>query len=244
MSPESVSFETVRTHHGIWRWKLEREASNKLVKSWQAVHDSDLHSEAKTALMNVAWSLAAFERSFHMMSSDAHRAEQARRDGVPAIMGLLTGPHERSLEYLLTMSLWMDLGEFLSAYRTVTDRFAHLKGPARRGHLPVTQGVVEAELSELQGRVVLALSTEPVAKLANRVLHEAWHPTGEDALRLEIHWKERDGDPFVDFAITDVRDELLTMTENTLSQVRDFINLVIDGGYKNSDSAVENGDHR
>lgn len=213
MAAEYVSFETVRTYHGIWRWKLERDASNRLVKSWQTVHGSELHPEAKTRLMNVSWSLATFERSYHMLASDARRAEQARSEGVPAIMALLTGPYEQSLEYLMTMSLWMDLGEVLAAYRTVVDRFAQLKGPARRGRLPVAQDVVEEELSVLRGRQLPALSAEPVSRLANRVLHEAWHPTDYDALGLEIHWKERDGDYFVDFGHGDVRDELLTLTE-------------------------------
>lgn len=80
MSADHVSLETVRTHHGVWRWKLERDASNRLVKSWQSVHGSDLHTEAKTRRMNVSLSLATFERSYHMLASDARRTEQTRSE--------------------------------------------------------------------------------------------------------------------------------------------------------------------
>lgn len=230
MAGEYVSFETVRTHHAIWRWKLERDASDRLVKSWQTIHESALHRDAKTPLMNVSWSLATFERNYHMLATDARRAEQARSEGVPAIMAHLTGPYEQSLEYLLTMSLWMDLGEVLAAYRTVVDRFAHLRGPARRGRLPVALDVVEDELAVLRGRKLSALSDEPMTRLANRVLHEAWHPTADDALALEIHWKQRDGGDFIDFANGDVRDELLSLAEDTLKQIRAFIALAVESG--------------
>ncbi len=224
-----VSFETVRTHHGIWRWKLEREASQRLVTSWRAVQGSGLHPESKVRLMNAAWSLATFERAYNMLASDARRAEQARADGVPAVMALLTGPYERSLDYLLTMSLWLDLGEVLAAYRTVVDRFALLKGPARRGQLPVLLTDVEAELSVLREGRLPSLSEQPVTDLANRILHEAWHPTEDDALALGIYWKQREGTHIVDFGTGDVRGELLTLAERTVKQVNQFIMMATKG---------------
>ena len=29
-----MSFETIREYYGIWRWKIERQSSNRLVKLW------------------------------------------------------------------------------------------------------------------------------------------------------------------------------------------------------------------
>lgn len=223
VAEETVSFETVRTHHGIWRWKMERESSQRLVRSWRAVAAAHLHSETKTQLMNVAWSLASFERAYNILIADAHRAEHARAVGVPAIMALLTGPYERSLEYLLTMSLWMDLGDVLAAYRTIVDRFTHLRGSARRQRLSMSPAELEREITILQNRRLPSLSNEPLMILANRILHQAWHPTEDDALALEIHWKGSAEEPVIDFASGDVRGELLSLVEGTSGQVNEFV---------------------
>jgi hypothetical protein len=93
--------------------------------------------------------------------------------------------------------------------------------------MPMSKEEFEAGLNRLRERQVASLSTLPVTKLANRVLHEAWHPTQDDALGLTILWKERDGSAYVDFGIENVRDQLLVLTEETRQQVKDFIARVL-----------------
>ena len=78
-----------------------------------------LDDKAKVGLTDLAWSTAAFERSYRVLMEDILRAERVRNDGAPAIMVHFTGPYEQSLLYLVTTSLWMDLGEFLTAFRTI-----------------------------------------------------------------------------------------------------------------------------
>lgn len=217
-----VSFETVRQHYGIWRWKLERESSNRLVRLWTTVSRAAISPLTKFELMNVAWALASFERAYDILLEDAYRAERARRDGVPLIMHTLSGPYEQSLDYLLGMSLWMDLGEVLTSYRTIVDRFSHLRRSARRGRLSVPVTDINRELDILEARTLPALSSEPLEVLANRILHEAWHPGASQGLAFELYWKG-DADSTVDFAEGDLRGELCTVAEQTLQQVDQFI---------------------
>ncbi|HEU4422393.1 MAG TPA: hypothetical protein VFR67_07610, partial [Pilimelia sp.] len=116
MDAEMVSFQTTREYYGIWRWKIERESSNRLVALWAAIGASKLDDDTKVRLANVAWALASFERAYDVLREDMVRAETARSAGVPPAMKFLTGPYENSLDYLLGMSLWMDLADVLIAY--------------------------------------------------------------------------------------------------------------------------------
>jgi hypothetical protein len=86
----SVSFETTREYYGIWRWKIERQSSNRLVKLWTQIGSSGLDDAAKVSLVNVAWALASFERSYDVLVEDIVQAERARNVGVPAVMKVLT----------------------------------------------------------------------------------------------------------------------------------------------------------
>jgi hypothetical protein len=70
-----------------------------------------------------------FIRAYDGLLEDIVRAERARNVGVPAVMKVFTGPYPDSLDYMIAMSLWMDLGDVLVAYRTIMDRLGHLRTP-------------------------------------------------------------------------------------------------------------------
>jgi hypothetical protein len=63
MDAGTVSFQTTREYYGVWRWKIERQSSNRLVKLWAEIGSSSLDDAAKVSLVNVAWALAS---SSHM----------------------------------------------------------------------------------------------------------------------------------------------------------------------------------
>ena len=117
-----VSFTTLQEHYGIWRWRIERDSSNQLVKLWSDIGASGLQDDAKVRLANVAWALGAFERAYDVLLADIVSAEKAHNEGVPPLLAYVTGPYENSLDYLLGMGLWMDLGDVLVAYRTIAKR--------------------------------------------------------------------------------------------------------------------------
>jgi hypothetical protein len=137
MSESRVSFETLREHYGIWRWRIERDSSNRFVQLWAKIAASSLDNDTKVSVANVALAWPSFERAYDVLVADIGRAERAHNVGVPAIMSFLTGPYEGSLDYLLGTSLWMDLRDVLISYRTIVERFGYLKRPARRRRLPV-----------------------------------------------------------------------------------------------------------
>lgn len=217
---ETVTFEATRRHHAVWQWRVELESSQRFVGTWSKIAASSLDTSTQVRLANVAWGLAGFERSYDLLAENFHRADQARRDGMPAIMAFLSGPHERSLEYLLGASLWLDLGEVIAHFRTVADRFSYLKGPARRDHLPADLAAVEVELLWLKSRALPALGEIPVTELANRVLHEAWHPAGTVDLAFPLYFRESGS---VDLAEDDLRDQLRGFVETTLERVTPFL---------------------
>ena len=87
-------------------------------------------------LTNVIWGLSSLERSFQVLEADAKRAERVVNDGAPAVVGLLTGQYGTdSLTYLMATGLRMDLGDALTAYRTLADprRKWCSRGRGRRG---------------------------------------------------------------------------------------------------------------
>jgi hypothetical protein len=222
MSEPRVSFETLREHYGIWRWRIERDSSNRLVKLWVKIGASSLDDDTKVGLANVAWAVASFERAYDVLVADIGRAERAHNIGVPPVMKFLTGPYEGSLDYLLGMSLWMDLGDVLISYRTIVERFGHLRRPARRQRLPMAVTEVDRQIGILEERELPELSGEPITKLADRILHETWHPNASRALGFQLYWK--DADPkSLDFAEGNFRDSLKALVEATLEQVCEFI---------------------
>jgi hypothetical protein len=222
MSESSVSFETLQEYYGIWRWRIERDSSNRLVQLWARIGASSLDNDTKIGLANVAWALASFERAHDVLVADIARAEHAHNAGVPAVMSFLTGPYEGSLDYLLGMSLWMDLGDVLISYRTIVERFGHLRRPARRQRLPMAVTEVERQIGILDAKQLPELSGEPITKLADRILHETWHPHASQALGFQLYWKDTDPKS-LDFAEGDFKGSLKALVESTLGQVYEFI---------------------
>lgn len=219
---EMIPLEMVREHYGIWRWKIERESSSRLVKIWAEIAASSIDDGTKTELANVAWALASFEKAYDVLIEDIVRAEKARNTGVPPVMKFLTGPYEDSLDYLIGMSLWMDLADVFVSYRTIVERFGHLRRPARRKKIPMDVADVEREIQTLEARRLPELSTKPATALADTVLHETWHPSGARTLNFELYWKGQETKT-LDFANGDFRGSLEALVANTLKQVYEFI---------------------
>jgi hypothetical protein len=222
---ETVSFETTRQHYGVWRWAIERSASARLVRLWAEINDSSLPDDTKVRLADVAWALGAFQRAHEVLQEDCIRAEKARRDGVPAVMAVLTGPWSNSLDYLIAMGLWMDLGDVLVAYRTIPERLrkamtsrAVLRDPSTKW----TKADVDQQLAILQGRTLPGLGSEPVTRMAGTILHHSWDPSAQPSQSLILAWKGPNNET-VDFAEDDVREALTTLVDDTLDQVYGFI---------------------
>ena len=224
MDAETVRLATVRDHYGVWRWRIERDSSNRLVNAWAEIDAAGLADDTKVRLANVAWAAAAFERTYDVLLADILRAEQARNVGVPAVMALLTGPYEHSLDYLLGMSLWMDLGDVLVAYRTIADRLKRLKEGriVRRSATPWSAGDVDREVRILQDRRLPDLSSEPVTILAGTILHDTWDPRVGLTVAFQLYWKGSDPQT-LDFAEGDFRDALATLVDETVKQVNEFM---------------------
>ena len=176
--------------------------------------------------MNVAWALASFERSYDVLVEDIVRAETARNVRVPAVMKVLTGPHPDSLDYLIGMSLWMDLGDVLVAYRTIMDRFGHLRTTARGKSPALPKADVDRELTTLEARRLPELSSDSMRDLAGAILHLTWHPNKEPTLTFQLYWKGYDPKT-LDFAEGDLRGRLNTLVEETLKRVYEFILAVL-----------------
>lgn len=224
MNEETVSLATVRDHYGVWRWRIERDSSNRLVKAWAEIDASGLANDTTVRLANVVWAVAAFERTYDVLLADIMRAEQARNVGVPPVMAHVTGPYEHSLDYLLGMSLWMDLGDVLVAYRTIAERLKRLKERriVRRSATPWSADDVDREVQMLQDRRLPDLSSEPVTILAGTILHDTWDPSVGLTVAFKLYWKGSDPQT-LDFAEGDFRGGLATLVDETLKQVSDFI---------------------
>jgi hypothetical protein len=154
------------------------------------------------------------------------QAETARNDGVPAAMTILSGPYQDSLDYLIGMSLWMDLGDVLVAYRTIMDRFGHLRTPARRQSPPWPKTDVDRELATLESRRLPELSSDSMRVLAATILHLTWHPNKDSTLAFQLYWKGADPKA-LDFAEGDLRGSLDMLVAETLEQVYEFILAVL-----------------
>ena len=119
-------------------------------------------------------------------------------------MAVLSGPCQDSLDYLIGMSLWMDLGDVLVAYRTIMDRFRHLRTTARRQSPPWPKADVYRELATLEARRPPELSTDSMRALAARIAHLTWHPNRNSALDFQLDWKATDPET-LDLAAGDLR---------------------------------------
>ena len=218
---ETVSLATARRHHGLWQWRIERDSSQRFVSTWSRIAASDLEDVAKVRLTNVVWALAGFERSYDRLDENFYRLEQARLKGVPPVMEFLSGPFAASLESSLGASLWIDLGEVVTHFRVVVDRFGHLRRPARRKQLPASVSAVEAEVAWLKSLSLPALSAGPATRLDDNVLHEAWHPAGyTEALSFRVYFRASGS---ADLAQDDLRGQLRDLVESTLRRVITFV---------------------
>jgi hypothetical protein len=220
---EMVSLATVRDPYGVWRWRIERDSSNRLVEAWAKIGASALPDDTTVRLANVAWAVAAFERAYDVLLADIVRAEQARNVGVPAVMALLTGPYQDSLDYLLGMSLWMDLGDVLVAYRTIAERLKRLKRLGERRIATLWSAAdLDREVRALQDRKLPDLSSKPVTILANTILHDTWDPRVGLTVAFQLYWKG--SDPLtLDFAEGDFLEALATLVDETVKRVIGFI---------------------
>jgi hypothetical protein len=230
MDDGMVSLKTVQEHYGIWRWRIEKDSSNELVKIWSDIDGSGLPDDTKVRLANVAWALGAFERSYDLLLADIVRAEKARNEGAPPLMKHLTGPYEDSLDYLLGMGLWMDLGDVLVAYRTIAKRIDRgLKdgGVLRRSSTPWKLADVREQVEKMEARALPELGTDPVTIMANTILHRTWDPSVELTMAFKIYWKGSDPET-LDFAEGDVRGALSKLVDETVEQIRQFLRSVLE----------------
>jgi hypothetical protein len=120
----------------------------------------------------------------------------------------------------------MDLGDVLVAYRTIMDRFGHLRDPFRRQSSPWPKSDVERELATLEARRLPELSTDSMRVLAIRIAHLTWDPKKGSNLDFQLYWKGTDLET-LDFAEADLRGSLKTLVEETLRQVYEFILAVL-----------------
>jgi hypothetical protein len=213
-----VSVATLAEHYGQYRWTLERDSARRFAGLWAQISASSLQDRDKKTLTNVIWALASLERAFQVLESDAKRAEKVINEGAPAVMTFLSGPYVGSLQYLLATGLWMDLGEVLAAYRTLQDRFGHLRRLVRRAG-PLTEQDFHAEKAALEARRLPELGTQPIRQLATNVLHHYWHPT-TPGVEIAWAWTGKEGEQTVNFTETgDLRESLFTVIGETVDQV-------------------------
>jgi hypothetical protein len=156
MDSERVSFETTFEQYCIYRWKIEREPAQRLVELWGKVGHAEVHPDVKVVLTDVIWALAAFERAHEILEFNALRVEKFKRDGVPAILAFLSGPHSGSLDYNLAISLWMDIADVFVWYRTICERLGKLKTPIRKAVLALPASEVESQITALRRRRISA----------------------------------------------------------------------------------------
>ena len=214
-----VSVATLAEHYGQYRWTLERDSAGRFAGLWGQIGASSLQDRDKGTLTNVIWALASLERAFQVLEADAKRAEKVVNVGAPAVMTFLSGPYAGSLQYLLATGLWMDLGEVLAAYRTLQDRFGHLRRMVRGNAGPLTEQDFQAEKAALEARRLPELGTQPIRQLATNVLHHFWHPT-TPGVEFAWAWTGKEGERTVNFTEHgDLRGSLFTVVGETVDQV-------------------------
>jgi hypothetical protein len=219
-----VSTQTLREHYGFWRWRIERQSSNRLVKRWAQIGSSSLHHAAKVSLANVAWALASFEQSYDILREDIVRAEMARNTGVPPAMAVISGPHQNSLDYRC-LNGWILAMCSLRIERswTASDTCGILSGAKVRHGLNQTWS---ASSRHSKPDASPELSTDSMRVLAIRIAHLTWDPEKGSNLDFQLYWKGTDLET-LDFAEADLRGSLKTLVEETLRQVYEFFLAVL-----------------
>lgn len=216
MPEELLSFQEARKQYGVWRWRIELDPAVRFGQSWADIGACADTESAKIRLLDVAWAEAAFMRAYNVLLEDCWRTQSARNEGVPAMMTVLSGAYFDSLERLLTTSLWMDLGDVLIAYRTLTERVKKCKR-----HV-LTPQEIASQVKTLQQRRLPLLSDEPVTLVAGHILHASWDPVGQQPLTVQIVWKPTEP-PTVDFAEGPFLESLADLVADTRQQVADFL---------------------
>lgn len=227
MAEETVSVQTLARHYGHYRWVLERDSAGRFAGLWGQIGASSLQDGDKETLTNVIWALASLERASQVLEADAKRAEEVENAGAPAAMTLLSGPHgANSLQVLLATGLWMDLGEVLTAYRTLEDRLGHLLQAVRAGRVPLTKDEFAAQVAALEARRLPELGNQPIRELATNLLHHYWHPT-TPGVNITLAWSGEDGGRKVNFTGQgDLRESLFTVVGETGDQVVSLVQRV------------------
>ncbi|WP_157743307.1 hypothetical protein [Micromonospora coriariae] len=225
MDEQVTSFEESFRQYSVYKWKIERESNQRLVKLWSEIGTSNQDDGVKLILTDVAWAVGAFERAHDVLEANAMRVEEFRRNGVPAILAFLSGPYHQSLDYNLAISLWMDLADVFVWYRTIVERLGHLKRPARKGATLVTESEIETQIEKLRRRAVDEFDGARATALANKLLHESRHPGNAHDLSTSVYWKGESGDE-LDFAENgDARDSIWRLRQETVEQLVRFIQL-------------------
>jgi len=227
MADETVSVETLARHYGQYRWVLERDSASRFAGLWGRIGASGLQGRDKETLTNVIWALASLERALQVLEADAKRAEEVANEGAPAVMLMLSGSYgPKSLEYLLATSLWMDLGEVLTAYRTLQMRLGHLLQAVRGRRIPLTRPEFDAEVATLEVRRLPELGNRPIRELANNLLHQDWHPTTR-GVAFAWAWSGKEGDRKVNFTEEgDLRESLFAVVGHTVDQIASLVQRV------------------
>src|SRR6266851_10510769 len=147
--------------------------------------------------------------------------------GAPASVAFLTGPYGESLDYLVATSLWMDLADVLVSYRTLVNRLGHLRGHIRRRFISMDMSDFDSQFDSLNNKALPEISGDTVRRLADRLVHESWHPGGTSELTFRLYWKG-DNQQTVDFAESNAREALDSLIEDTTMQLRDFIRRILE----------------
>ncbi|MEU4553501.1 hypothetical protein [Micromonospora violae] len=228
MDSENVSFETAFEHYSVYRWKIERGPAQRLVEVWSKVANSELHPDVKIVLTDVAWALAAFERAHETLEFNALRVEKFKSNGAPAVMTLLSGPYRGSLDYNLTISLWMDIADVFVWYRTICERLGKLKTCIRKAALPLIMSELESQINTLKRRRISAFGGATAVDLANELLHKSRHPVSATDLSLNLYWTGKNHE-IVDFTESgEARSSLGELRRISTEQVVRFIDRLVE----------------
>ena len=124
----------------------------------------------------------------------------------------------------MATGLWMDLGDVLTAYRTVADRLRLLLNGVRAGRVPLTPDEFAAETTALESRRLPELSGQPLREMADNLLHRSWHPTTSKVAFTWAWTTEPDGRQTVNFTeIGNLRESVFEVIGETVDQIVDLV---------------------
>lgn len=140
------------------------------------------------------------------------------------MVGLSTGHYGTdSLHYLMATGLWMDLGDVLTAYRTVADRLRLLLKGVRAGRVTLTPDELAAEMTALESRRLSELSGQPLREMADNLLHRSWRPTTSTVAFTWAWTTGQDGRQTINFIESgDLRESVFEVIGETVDQIVDL----------------------